>query len=661
MNWKNEPATEGQPGHPERLGHEPHQPLTQAKPVSGKPPAITIGKAFVLAEEKGKEVEIEVFTMTLGADTMQLLPLRTWAQLDVHKWTVQGKLPGTPAGLEVTFDHVKILGETVSAKDPDACSKLETIFNQWLALEKDTLELARKKAHPKPSPATPETARQPEQQALHFQVELDKRGQAHIKCLQGKEEAATIGLNPPGFNDLFNQGLMRKPHSLNVGVLHNWVELDGALFSFERGNNDSSKLEKALNERYLPEAALGRGKDVVIFANAASSTGFDIQFPVRLAGVLENRRRPLNEDSLALLQDSNACGLLHKEIVIKVTRPSLVFKQKTPDGGERYLQRTPENTVTLTDDRGGQKVIDLSQPVNYLRLTAVEFTAVFNHPAINQHSKLKSPANGLGQGLPRPDFPKPLPPPPPPPPLPAPAGDRTDSSLTEVQGPVSGSPAAAASAAAEAAAPALATMEKPGTAPSLKPVDKLKPLPNLWLEEILARQPIRHDWFACLAYSKMAARFGNSREGKFGLSACWAVALGETEEIAEPAFKGIFLTEKGGLGFLNQGHVARFNKGVAFIGTQESALEGIDVSLVGVGLDVQQRIVFIITDNYRAKFGVPDQTLTQALVRLAEYGALIMSVQETLQSPEPLEVVWTVPAEQAIPGDPQALESTRPA
>jgi hypothetical protein len=200
-------------------------------------------------------------------------------------------------------------------------------------------------------------------------------------------------------------------------------------------------------------------------------------------------------------------------------------------------------------------------------------------------------------------------------------------------------------------------MEKPESQPSLEPVDKLKPLPNLWLEETFARQPIRHDWFACLAYSKLAARFGNSREGKFGLSACWAVALGETKEIGEPAFKGIFLTEKGGLGFLNQGHVARFNKGVAFIGTHE----GIDVSLVGVGLDVQQRIVFIITDNYRAKFGVPDQTLTQELARLGEYGALIMSVQETLQSPEPLEVVWTVPAEQENPGDPQALESSRPA
>ena len=37
-----------------------------------------------------------------------------------------------------------------------------------------------------------------------------------------------------------------------------------------------------------------------------------------------------------------------------------------------------------------------------------------------------------------------------------------------------------------------------------------------------------------------------------------------------------------------------------------------------------------------------------------------MSVKEVLQSPEPLEVVWTVPAEQEDPNEPQAVESLRP-
>ena len=57
--------------------------------------------------------------MTLGGETIELLPLRNWSQLDVYKWGPRGKLPGTPAGLEITFDHVKVTGETVLISDPE--------------------------------------------------------------------------------------------------------------------------------------------------------------------------------------------------------------------------------------------------------------------------------------------------------------------------------------------------------------------------------------------------------------------------------------------------------------------------------------------------------------------------------------------------------------
>ena len=40
-------------------------------------------------------------------------------------------------------------------------------------------------------------------------------------------------------------------------------------------------------------------------------------------------------------------------------------------------------------------------------------------------------------------------------------------------------------------------------------------------------------------------------------------------------------------------------------------------------------------------------------------GASVMSVTEVLQSPDPIEVVWTVPAEQQVPSDPQAVETLR--
>ncbi|MGA2658368.1 MAG: hypothetical protein ABSH34_12750 [Verrucomicrobiota bacterium] len=699
MNWNVQPATQGQPSHQEEVGRPAQPPPAPPPPESSARPrqGISIGKTHVVTQENGKETEIEVFTMSLGAETIELLPLRNWGQLDTYKWGVRGKLPGTPAGLDIAFDHVKMLGQTASTKEPEGCSKLEGLFNEWLALERENLELAKKKDHPKQRPPAQDSSGSPEQRGAHFRVELDTTGQVHIRRLQGKEIVAEIGLNMPGFSGLSSQGLMRKPRKMQVGVLHDWVELDGELFSFEKGNNDAAKLEKTLNGKYLPEAALGRGKDVVIFANAASSTGFDIQFPVTQAGVLNNRRRPLNEDSLALLQDPNACGVLHKAIVIKLTRPSLVFKLKTPDGGERYLERSAEHTVTVTGDDGGQKLIDLSQPVSYLRLSPVELTAVFNHSAINRHSQAAEAAEaagGLKQAAP-----------PPPAHEPGGAGLLTAGpTALPPSGEARGQrPPEPACQEAQAAAPAQVIISTPvpktaealsqpegapaedrrpvaepvteGTAPSaapskdapeqageqgVTPAVQAKPQPNSWLENVLAQPPIRHAWLASLVYSKIAERFGNSRDATFGLSRCWAVALDETEDIADPAFKGIFLTEKHGLGFLCREQMARFNQGVAFIGTQESAIQGIGVSLLGVGFDVQQRVVLVITDDYRKKFGVPDQTLAQELGRLEEYGAVIMSVKEVLHSQDPIEVLWTVPAAQENSDDPRIIESIRP-
>ena len=248
-----------------------------------------------MVTETGKESGI--FKMSLGGETIDLLPLRDWSQLDVYKWRARGKLPGTPAGLEITHEHVKVAGETVLLNDPEGAAKLQRLLNDWLMLEKGTFELAQKRAQAKQVLVEQEAPQRREDLLPRFQVQVDKEAQVHVNCLQGKEMLATIGLNPAGFNSLFNQGLMHKPHSLKVGALHDWVELDGELFSFEKGTNDAGKLQRALNDRYLPSAALGQGKDVLVFSNAASSTGFDIQFPAKVGGVTERRRRPLNEEA----------------------------------------------------------------------------------------------------------------------------------------------------------------------------------------------------------------------------------------------------------------------------------------------------------------------------------------------------------------------------
>jgi hypothetical protein len=146
----------------------------------------------------------------------------------------------------------------------------------------------------------------------------------------------------------------------------------------------------------------------------------------------------------------------------------------------------------------------------------------------------------------------------------------------------------------------------------------------------------------------------------FGPIPCWASSLGEVNDICDPAFRGVFLTRKGGLAYLNQGHIARFNNQVAFVGTLECTIEGIGVDLKAVGVDSQQRIAFILTESYRTQFGIPAPAVVEELARLREYGALMLSVDEVLQSPDPLELVWTVPAEQENPSDPQAVEHLRP-
>lgn len=499
-----------------------------------------------------------------------------------------------------------------------------------------------------------------------FHVELDKAGQVHVRCCQGKETLASIGLSVAGFKSLCTQGLLKKPHALQVGALHDWVELDGVLYSFEKGRNDAAKLERVLNEHYIPSTPVGQGMDVVVLSNAASSTGFDIQFPARVGGVIDNRRRPLNEETLELLQDPVKCGLLQKGIIIKLTRPTLIFKQKTVEGGERYLESGPESLVCVSDDDGKQTTVDLSRPVNYLRLSTIEMTAVFNHPAIHKHSRMTKVATPLPQ--------KPaeavVPASPERAPLsssPTPARlDTCQSKPTAANPPLSSNTTPPVPNHARKDRPQSEAGVKPPEPAQLPlpaaaaPSEPPKPGPNLWMRPALAEPPIRHDWFACLVYTEMARLFGNSFETRLGLSNCWASAMGETRDPSHPEFKGVFLTEKGGLGYLNCGHIVRFNKGVAFLGTQENALEGIGITLLAIGLDSDERVVFIVNDNFRSKFGVPAQKVAEELARLQQFGSLIMSVDEVLAIDDPIEVLWTAPAQQSDPANPQAIEHHRP-
>jgi hypothetical protein len=651
LNWEHQPEADSRVGQPAAAPSR-QQPFPGASldlnqssisPIPRSSPSFAFGTTRVSLDNASQLSP--VFTLSLDGETIQLLPFRNWGQLDVYKWQARGKIPGTPPGLEVTLDHVKLGNETVRPSDLDACTRLEAALNSWVLVEQKNSEAARKIGHHnlvQPASFEPSAVTAP----MRYRVEVDKRAQVHVSCLRGPELVASIGLTVAGFNGLVGQGLMRRPHQLDVGALHDWIELDRESFSFEHGRNDSLKLEQTLNQHYLPPASEGQGTDIIILSNAASPTGFDIQFPAKIGGVLERRRRSLDDSALDLLQEPTRCGLLQPGLIVKISPPTFIFKRKTHDGGEAYLESSLENRVVIRSDDGSERVIDLSQPVNYSRLTVVEMTSVFNHPAVNRHScavnvsvrskpaVLSSAPESNAPGSPKLN------------PAPTPHWDRGafDSSPAPAMTPAPANPGPPCKG-------AIPLPGMPGAITSEPP-----PLPpNDWLRSILARTSIRFDWFACLVYSSMAAQFGNSREGMLGPKRCWSIALGNTTEIATPDFKGLFLTEKGGLGFIGQGRLVRFHRGVVFLGSTEAVLEGIGVSLTAVGLDYADRIIFVVTEEYRSRFGVSAQQVSTEEALLTDAGAKLLTIAELLASPDPVKILWTVPAEQTNPNDPQPL------
>jgi len=131
--------------------------------------------------------------------------------------------------------------------------------------------------------------------------------------------------------------------------------------------------------------------------------------------------------------------------------------------------------------------------------------------------------------------------------------------------------------------------------------------------------------------------------------------------VEDPNFKGVFLTQKGGFGFLGQHTLLRFHKGVVFLGSRETVLEGIGVSLIAVGLDTESRLLFIVADEYRSRLGATDRIIASELTRLDAAGAVILTREEAIEFSRVIELVWTVPADQADPINPEAIENLRPA
>jgi hypothetical protein len=349
------------------------------------PQHISIGKKVVPQAPDGGGEGVEIFTMTLGGETIDLLPLKNWTQLDTFKWRSRGVFPRTPAGLEVAFDHVKVASETVCPWDFNACERLEKAFNDWLALEFQTLEQAQEKAQTQAAQATTEA---PQDELVHFKLDLSNPEQPRLKCLEGNETVKMVALNLQGLNALVEQGFLRKPNSLKVGALRNWVELDGRVFRFKEDPSQAEELERVLNERYGILADPNVPADMAVFENPASPSGFDLQFAATPSGVVENSKRHLSEQTIQLLQDPERCRVLRRGITAKFAPPDLIFKIKTADGGERNLDPGPESTVSVALDDGQTRTIDLSRPISLLNVGVRELAAILNHPALNRRARL---------------------------------------------------------------------------------------------------------------------------------------------------------------------------------------------------------------------------------------------------------------------------------
>jgi hypothetical protein len=254
-----------------------------------------------------------------------------------------------------------------------------------LALESKAVESAALQAHAQ----SPETPAEPPDEAFHFRIETDKAGQPKVAFLEGNQPVKVVAFNLQGFNALIEQGFMRKPQTLKVGAFHDWVELDGELFRL-KDPNGSESLEQRLNQNYIAAAQRDTPQDVAVFANPASPTGFDIQFPASPNGIGENRRYHLNEQSIELLQDPHKCRVLRNGITARLIPPTLIFKVKLPDGGERPLDA--HAVVSVPSESGEPRMINLSEPVDLLHLGASELTAVLNHPAVNKRAKFAEQA-----------------------------------------------------------------------------------------------------------------------------------------------------------------------------------------------------------------------------------------------------------------------------
>jgi hypothetical protein len=293
----------------------------------------------------------QAYTLSYGNETVILEPGKPWHKVDAFKWITRGLIE-EPQSLHVFGNGtVEINAERIALDDPDGITKLESEINKHHPPSIAHHPPAISSVHFANDPNTPGKVR--------FKVKLDHLGHLMIECVRGSERLET-GLR--GLNGLVQGGFMLPPQNLHVDPLQRAVEIDGVRFDCTQIG--ACQLQNTLNTQYAPEIQPEDRHLIQVKENAASATGFDIEFIAIHAGGRLEVKGHLSQERLNLLQDPTRCDLLRHGIILRLSPPYLLVRRRQPDGGE---ERIPE-----------------IQDLHYLRVTAADLQQVLNHNLVRR-------------------------------------------------------------------------------------------------------------------------------------------------------------------------------------------------------------------------------------------------------------------------------------
>lgn len=294
------------------------------------------------------------FLLKNGNEEITLQPGKAWAQLDLYKWVTRGLIE-EPSGFHVLHGGaVQIHGEQINPLDPGGVVRLEEKINQHT--ESPALK-ATARAPTKEPPAVVEAS---STNKVSFKVRLDKLGHLMVASIHAGERIET-GIR--GLESFVRNGLMLKPRSIHIDPLLAFVEIDG--LRFDSNAAGAAALENRLNTFYAPVLQGNGHAAIEIKANPASPSGFDIHFVTVRAGARFDIKGHLSQENLDILQDQVRCQLLNPGIVLRISPPHLVIRQRRPNGSEDRLSELPD--------------------IHYLHVTAAEMQRVLNHPLIRRN------------------------------------------------------------------------------------------------------------------------------------------------------------------------------------------------------------------------------------------------------------------------------------